>query len=260
MKLSIVTVTFNSAATLKDTIESVLSQTYDDYEYLIIDGASKDGTVDIIRSYEPLFKGKMRWISEKDQGIYDAMNKGIRMASGDVVGILNSDDFYYRDDVLSRVAETFNKNQDIGCTIGDLCFVDSKNTKKIVRYYSSEGWKPSLFKWGLEPPHPTFYCRKSNYEKFGYYKLDYKIGADYELMTRFLAVAKIPYVYIPMNMLCMRIGGESTKNWYNVLIVNNKEAVRACRENGVRTNLLMILCKYIFKIKGYFHLNHRLTA
>lgn len=253
VKISIVTVTFNSVATLKDTIESVLAQSYENYEYLVIDGASKDGTVDIIKSYEPLFGGKMKWVSEKDQGIYDAMNKGIRMASGDVVGILNSDDFFRDRSVISRIAEVFDKKSDIGCTIADLCFVDSGDTSKVVRYYSSAGWRPELFKWGVEPPHPTFYCRKAIYEKLGYYKLDYKIGADYELMTRFLLVAAVPYEYIPMNMLCMRIGGASTKNLYNILIINNKEAVRACRENGVKTNLPMILCKYVYKIKGYLH-------
>lgn len=253
MKISLITVTYNSARTIKDTIESVLSQTYEDYEYLVIDGASKDNTMDIVRSYEALFKGKLKWVSESDRGIYDAMNKGIRLSSGDVVGLLNSDDFFRDRDVLSRVAEVFDKKPDIGCTIADLCFVDSEDTSKVVRYYSSAGWHPGLFRWGVEPPHPTFYCRKAIYEKLGYYKLDYKIAADYELMIRFLLVAGVPYEYLPMNMLCMRMGGESTKNLYNILIVNNKEAVRACRENGVKTNLPMILCKYIYKIKGYLH-------
>ena len=156
MKLSLITVTFNSAGTIKDTIENVLAQTYEDYEYLIIDGASKDGTVDIIKSYEPLFKGKMKWISEKDKGMYDGINKGIRMATGDVVGIINSDDFYHRADIFSIINKAFEESPSVQSIYGDVRFVRPDNLDKTVRYYSSKNFKPSKFRWGWMPAHPTF--------------------------------------------------------------------------------------------------------
>lgn len=251
MNVSIITATYNSGATVKDTIVSVLSQNYPNIEYIIIDGDSKDDTLNIVRQYEPLFNGRMKWISEKDNGIYDAMNKGIRLATGDVVGILNSDDFFRSNDVIANIAEEFIKDETLDCTIADLCFIDNNDKKKIVRYYSAKGWKPSYLRWGLEPPHPTFYCKKSVYNRLGLYKLTYKIGADYELLTRYLLAGRIKYKYIPMNMVCMRLGGVSTGGLKNVLIVNNIEAVRACRENGIYTNIFFIFFKYFNKIKGY---------
>lgn len=248
MKISIVTASYNSCATIEDTIKSVLSQTYHDIEYIVVDGASKDGTMDIVRKYEPMFNGRMKWVSEKDKGIYDAMNKGIRLASGDVVGLLNSDDFYKNNDVIERVANEFEKDLSLDCTFADLCFVDKTDTSKIVRYYSGKNWKPSKLRFGQAPPHPTFYCKRELYEKYGYYRLDYQIAADHELLTRFLLVNGIKYKYIPMNMICMRVGGESTKNWHNVLIVNNKEQVKACRDNGVNTCLFNVMLKYFPKV------------
>ena len=147
MKISVITVTFNSGKTVKDTIESVLKQKYDDYEYLVIDGGSKDNTVDIIKEYEPKFEGKMRWVSEKDKGMYDGINKGIRMATGDVVGIINSDDFYHRDDIFDVIAKSFEENPGVQAIYGDVRFVNPDNLEKTVRYYSSKHWKPWRFRF-----------------------------------------------------------------------------------------------------------------
>lgn len=247
MKLSLITVTFNSAGTIKDTIESVLAQTYEDYEYLIIDGASKDGTVDIIKSYEPLFKGKMKWISEKDKGMYDGINKGIRMATGDVVGIINSDDFYHRADIFSIINKVFEESPSVQSIYGDVRFVRPDNLDKTVRYYSSKNFKPSKFRWGWMPAHPTFFTYRKNFEKFGCYKVDYKIAADFELLTRFLRSHALSSKYVPVDFMKMRTGGKSTSglksNW-----VLNKEIVRACKENGIYTNMFMLSLKYFVKV------------
>lgn len=247
MKISIITVTFNSNSTVRDTIESVLSQKYQDYEYLVIDGGSKDSTVDIIKEYEPKFEGKMRWVSEKDKGMYDGINKGIRMATGDVVGIINSDDFYHRTDIFDVIAKSFVENPAVQAIYGDVRFVHPDNLEKTVRYYSSKHWKPWRFRFGFMPAHPTFFTYKENFEKYGYYQYDYHIAADYELLTRHLYTNKVPAKYIPVDFMKMRTGGRSTNGWKaNVLL--NKEIVRACKENGIYTNMPMLFLKYFIKV------------
>lgn len=247
MKISIVTVTFNSAATIKDTIESVLKQDYKDYEYLIVDGGSKDKTVDLIKEYEPKFEGRIKWISEKDKGMYDGINKGIRMATGDVVGIINSDDFYHRTDIFDIIAKTFEDNKDVQAIYGDVRFVHPDNLEKTVRYYSSKHWKPWRFRFGFMPAHPTFFTYKENFEKYGFYQYDYHIAADYELLIRHLYTNKVPAKYIPVDFMKMRTGGRSTNGWQaNVLL--NKEIVRACKENGIWTCMPLLFMKYFIKV------------
>ena len=247
MKISIITVTFNSAETLPDTIESVLRQDYDDYEYLVIDGGSKDATVDIIKQYEPRFGGKMRWISEPDRGMYDGINKGIRMATGDVVGIINSDDFYHRNDIFRIINSSFEENPGIQAIYGDVRFVTPDNLDKTVRYYSSAKFKPAKFRWGWMPAHPTFFTYRSNFDKYGLYKTDYHIAADYELLIRFLYTNHLPARYIPVDFMKMRTGGRST-NGIKSNIVLNQEIVRGCRENGIYTNMAMLFLKYFVKV------------
>lgn len=247
MNISIITVTFNSAETLPDTIESVLRQDYDDYEYLVIDGGSKDATVDIIKQYEPRFGGKMRWISEPDRGMYDGINKGIRMATGDVVGIINSDDFYHRYDIFRIINSSFEENPGIQAIYGDVRFVTPDNLDKTVRYYSSAKFKPAKFRWGWMPAHPTFFTYRSNFDKFGLYKIDYRIAADYELLIRFLYTNHLPARYIPVDFMKMRTGGRST-NGIKSNIVLNQEIVRGCRENGIYTNMAMLFLKYFVKV------------
>ncbi|RIW14373.1 glycosyltransferase [Algoriphagus lacus] len=242
MKVSIITVTFNSSETLQDTINSISFQDYPDLEYIIVDGKSKDGTVDIIKNNLDVVS---KWISEPDKGLYDAMNKGIRMATGDIVGIINSDDFYHRPDAISQLVNTF---QEFGaqCVYADVRFVKPENLEKTVRYYHSSRFAPHKFKRGLMPAHPTFFTYRKNFEKFGYYKTDYKIAADFELLVRFLHKHKLSYQYLPLDLMKMRTGGLSTKSWKSNIIIN-QEDLRACRENGLETNYFWLYSRYFKK-------------
>lgn len=244
MKISLITVTYNSAGSLRDTIESILRQTYKDVEYIIVDGLSQDGTVDIVREYEQVFGGRMRWISEKDKGLYDAMNKGINMATGDIVGILNSDDFFTSNTVLQSVAEAFF--DDIDAVYGDIHFVRPSDLSKSVRYYSSRNFRPWALRFGYMPAHPSFYARRELFEKYGVYSLNYRLAADYEMMVRLFRKAKIRYKYLPIDMVTMRTGGMSTRSVRNRLQLTVEDA-KACRENGMYSNFLMCSCKYITK-------------
>lgn len=247
MKISVVTVTFNSEKTIACTIESVLNQKYDDYEYLVIDGGSKDTTVDIIKEWEPKFNGKMRWISERDKGMYDGINKGIRMATGDVVGIINSDDFFHRNDIFEKINDAFVSNPDVEAIYGDVRFVNPDNLEKTVRYYSSKNWAPWRFRFGFMPAHPSFYTKRENFEKYGYYQYDYHIAADYELLIRHLYTNKVPSKYIPLDFMKMRTGGRSTDG-IKANIRLNKEIVRACSENGIWTCMPLLFLKYFVKV------------
>jgi glycosyltransferase involved in cell wall biosynthesis len=247
MKVSLLTVSYNSATTIKDTIESIRSQEYKDIEYIVVDGNSKDETVGIIKSYDSFIA---KWVSEPDRGIYDAMNKAIQLATGDVVGILNSDDFYFNSQVISQVVQAF-EDQSIDVVFGDLIFVDPANLSKIVRKYSSAGWHPAKFARGFMPAHPTVFIRRKYYEQFGLFKIDYKIAADYELLIRFLYVNKLKYKYLPLTMVKMRRGGVSSRSWKSNIILNN-EIIRACSENGIRTNVFKIYPKYFTKLFELF--------
>lgn len=244
MKISIITVTYNSAATVRDTIESVLSQTYNNIEYIIIDGNSKDNTLDIVKEYGERIS---KVVSEPDKGIYDAMNKGISMATGDVVGILNSDDFYHTNDIITKIANAFIEDKTIHSVFGDVRFVNPENLNKTVRYYSSKNFSPARFRFGFMPAHPTFFTYKKYFDELGYYKTDYKIAADYELLIRFLYVRRISYQYIPLDFMKMRTGGASTRSFKSNIILN-REIVRACTENGIYTNFPLLFLKYFIKI------------
>ncbi|RHL11659.1 MULTISPECIES: glycosyltransferase family 2 protein [Bacteroides] len=250
MMISLITVTYNSERTLRDTIQSVLNQTYSDIEYIVIDGLSKDCTVDIIREYEPLFQGRLKWKSEKDNGLYDAMNKGISMSTGDIVGIINSDDFYHRRDIISKIVETF-QNKKIQAAYGDVRFVNPDNLGKTVRYYSSGSFSLRRFRYGFMPAHPTFFTYRKYFEEFGYYKTDYRIAADYELLVRFLHTHQLKTAYIPLDFMKMRTGGISTASIKSNIILN-KEIVRACSENGIWTCMPLLFLKYFIKIFELF--------
>lgn len=246
MKISIITATYNSEATIADTINSVLSQDYSDIEYLVIDGGSSDGTLDIVKANAPRFDGKLRWVSESDRGIYDAMNKGIRMATGDIIGILNSDDYYTSNDVLSTYADAF-KTSKVDAVYGDIHFIREGQPHKIARYYSSKIFRPALLRFGFMPAHPSFYVRRSVYEQAEFYSLDYKIGADFEMMVRLFKKHRISYKYIQKDMVTMRMGGASTSGVgsHRLLL---KEDARACRENRIYSNTFLISLKYFYKI------------
>lgn len=250
MKISLITVTYNAGGVLCCAIESALHQTYSNLEYIIVDGASKDNTLDIIRAYEPQFQGRMKWISEPDRGLYDAMNKGIRMATGDVVGILNSDDFFTSNDVLEKVAECFADN-DVDAVYGDIHFVRSDDLNRCVRYYSSRIFRRGLMRLGFIPAHPSFYCRRECFEKYGCYKTDYKIAADFDLLLRFIYVHRIRIKYLPVDMVTMRLGGASTSGLKSRMTCM-KEHLRSFRENGVKTNRFLLSLRYFYKLTEYF--------
>jgi glycosyltransferase involved in cell wall biosynthesis len=246
-KVSVITVSYNSAATIADTVNSVLTQTFPDIEYIVVDGASTDGSKEIVVYYGNKIS---KFISEPDKGIYDAINKGIRLATGDIIGILNSDDFFYDNQVIEKVVKTFSENN-IDSVIGDVQFVDPLKTSKVVRYYSSKHFSLKKFKYGYMPPHPSFYVKRELFEKLGYYKTDYKIAADYELIMRYLLTNKVRYKYIEFPVVSMRSGGISNKSLRSNYTLN-KEIARACRENGVRTNFFFIYSKYFTKIFQFF--------
>lgn len=245
MKITIITTTYNSASTLRDTMESVLAQTHKDIEYWVIDGGSEDDTLGLIKEYESLFDGRMKWISEPDNGLYDALNKGISRATGDVVGILNSDDFYTSPTVLEQVAAGFS--DDVDAVYGDIHFVRPSDLGKCVRYYSSKLFRPWALRFGFMPAHPSFYVRREVYERCGGYALDYKLAADYDMMVRLLYKEKIRCRYLSVDMVTMRTGGMSTKNVRNRLLLT-KEDVKACRRYGLYSNFLMCSCKYAVKL------------
>ena len=243
MKVSIITVVYNGQATIADAIRSVLSQDYPDIEYIVIDGASTDGTQKIVQSFSDRIT---KFISEPDRGIYDAMNKGIALATGEIIGILNADDFYADRTIISHVVEQFQHNS-VDSIFGDLIYVRSDNLEKVVRYYSSAKFHPRQFAYGWMPAHPTFFVKRSAYEQYGLFKTDYKIAADYEILTRFLAKHQLSYRYLPKVMVKMRTGGVSTTNWKSNWILN-REIIRGCAENGIHTNLPKVLSKYFTKV------------
>lgn len=256
MTITLITVCYNSVAVIQTAIESVLRQTWRDIEYLVVDGGSTDGTVEVIREYEAKFQGRMRWITEPDEGMYDAINKGIRMAAGDVIGILNADDILVSDEIVGRVAEAFEYNT-LDVLYGDIRFVADRRggtleeirTEKTVRYYSSRYFRPWLARFGYLPAHPSFYCRKKAFEQLGGYRTDYRIAADHELMIRFLVRGRLAYRYMPDVFVVMRLGGVSTRSAENTLVLN-RENIRACRMNGIYSDPFFQLGKYLFKIPG----------
>lgn len=246
MKISLITATYNSEKSLRDTFNSVLLQDYENIEYIVIDGSSQDSTLDIVKEYELKFKGNMRWISESDNGLYDALNKGIKMASGEIVGILNSDDFFTETNILSNISKTF-KEKNCDAVYGDIHFVDPNDLTKCVRYYSSSVFKRELMRIGFMPAHPTFYTYKENFEKYGYYKTDYKIAADFELLLRFIYVNNIKIKYIPLDFVTMRTGGMSTESMNSRKVIM-REHIRAFKENGLFVNRVILSMRYPYKV------------
>lgn len=246
MKITVITVTYNRAYVIKDAIEGVLKQKYKNYEYIVVDGASSDNTIEILKEYEPKFDGRMRWISEPDKGLYDAINKGIRMATGDVVGIVNSDDYFHRDDTLDVIANAFESDE-VNAIYADERIVDDQN--KTLCYDRGNYFRTWMYRIGLMPGHASFYAKKELFEKYGYYKTDYKITADYELMLRFAYINRVKMKYIPEALLSFRTGGVSTQLSQKKRL--HKEQVRACRENGLFCIQPMIWIKYLFKAYLY---------
>lgn len=241
--VSIITVCFNSAQTIRETIESVLMQDYPAIEYIIVDGGSVDGTVDIVRKYAQQIDV---FICEPDRGIYDAMNKGIRAATGEVVGMLNSDDFYADRHAVSELMNALCE-RDVEAVFADLVYVDPADTSRVRRYYDSGRWRPSRFRFGWMPAHPTFFIKRTWYARYGLFSLDYRIAADFEMLVRLLHTGRASYTHVGRPMVRMRAGGTSTSGLKHSLLLN-REIVRACRANGIWTTLPLVLLKIPAKL------------
>lgn len=246
MKVSIVTVVYNGSATIADAIRSVVAQSYPDIEYIVIDGASKDATLDIVRSFG---NSVTRLVSEKDKGLYDAMNKGVGMATGDIIGILNADDFYLDGEVIAKVVRRF---QDAACdgVYGDLLYVDPVDTDKIVRTWKSGQHYSNSFLYGWMPPHPTFFVKRTVYEKYGNFNLTLKSAADYEIMLRFIYKYKIKLAYLPEVIVKMRTGGTSNSSLKNRLRANGEDRM-AWQINGLKPLFFTTWLKPIRKISQF---------
>jgi glycosyltransferase involved in cell wall biosynthesis len=242
IKLSIITVCYNSDKTIRDTIESVLSQKLKNFEYIIVDGDSSDNTLKIISDYK---KAITTVISEKDSGIYDAINKGIQMSTGNIIGILNSDDIFADDMVLSNIYNHFSYYPSCDAIIADVHFINDSG--RTIRKYSSKNWNIDKFKWGSMPPHPSFYCKKELFDIHGFYSTSFKIASDYELLIRFMKVNSINFMYLPIVIAKMKLGGISTKGLSSTLLLN-KEIYMACKMNNIKTNFFYIYSKYFKKI------------
>lgn len=247
MKISVITVVYNGAKTIGDAIDSILGQTHKDIEYIVIDGASKDNTMDIVRSYGNRIS---KVVSEPDKGIYDAMNKGIRLATGGVVAILNSDDMYADTTVLERVAQKFEKDSELGCTYGDLDYVAQNDTSKVVRAWRSREYRPGLFKKGWMPAHPTLFVRKGVYDKYGSFIVKLGISADYEIMLRLLEKERVKSAYIPHVMVKMRTGGHSNRSLKQI-IKGNLEVLKSWKINGMRVPYSIFFKKPLSKLKQF---------
>jgi len=228
-KFSIITVGLNSAATIRDTIESVLAQDYPDIEYIVVDGASQDGTMRIVQEYDDRIA---RAVSAPDKGVYDAMNTGIELATGDIIGFINSDDFYASNTVISSVAALFGKNVATDAVYGDLCYVRKDDVSKVVRYWRSSSFVPGAFARGWCPPHPTFFLRRSVYERFGGFDPEFPVAGDVELMMRLLERHKIVSEHVPEIWVRMRTGGQTNRSIRNV-IRQNRRIMAAIRKHGL---------------------------
>ena len=278
MIVTLITACYNSAKTIRTAIESVLSQTGVDVEYIVVDGGSTDGTVSLLHEYEAKIGMRyggcgmresacstcstwltFKWISEPDSGMYDAINKGIKMATGDIVGILNADDVLASETTLARIAEKFDHvehAEQVDCVYADIRFVKEGETvealraAKTVRYCSAKRWRPWMFRFAAMVPHPSFYVRRECFERLGEYSLDYRICSDFELELRFLGIAKLRSAYLPECVVVMRMGGASTAGWRSNVEIN-KEDLRALSAHGIWSCLPLIYLKYLFKIWGF---------
>jgi glycosyltransferase involved in cell wall biosynthesis len=239
VKISIVTACYNSARTIADTLDSVIAQSYPDIEHVVVDGGSTDGTLDAVaRHGERIAK----LISERDRGIYDALNKGIAASSGDVIAFLHSDDVYADADVVRQVVRQIS-SESLDALYGDAAFVKGDDFQRVVRVYSSRWFRPSRIGWGWMPAHPALFLSRRLFQQYGPFKTDYAIAGDFEFVARVFARPTFRYAYLPRVLVKMRLGGSSTKGWRSTITLN-QEVLRACRENGIPSNYLKILSKY----------------
>ncbi len=246
MTISVITVCYNSCSTLEETMRSVLSQSWQDLDYIVVDGGSSDGSLELIQRYEALFAGRMRWISEPDEGIYDAMNKGIALAQGDIIGFLNSDDRYQSELVLQHIAETFEKSPEIDAVHGDLDYVN--HAGDIIRYWRGTPYRPGAFQRGWMPAHPTFYCKATCFQLYGYFDTSIGSAADFELMLRFIEKQHITTLYIPLKCVYMRNGGSST-NGLRAVLRNMRQNRQAFSKNCIPCPLYYPVVRILKRLK-----------
>lgn len=244
MKVSIITATYNSSTYISDCVKSVNDQTYKNIEHIIIDGASKDNTLEIINSIPNRI---IKIVSDKDKGIYDAMNKGIYAATGDIVGILNSDDFFTDKDAITKIVKEFVDNPNLEGVYTNLYYVKQDNPEIIVRHWVSEPFKERSFFKGWHPPHPTLYMRRTVYEKYGLFDLNFSLAADFELMLRYFERYKIKTKYLPISTIRMRLGGATSKSFENIK-KQNIECIEAFRTNGFKAPMLYPIYRLIPKL------------
>lgn len=247
MKVSIVTAALNAEGTIEDSIKSVLRQTYDNIEYIIIDGKSTDATMEIVNKYRNRIS---RIISEPDQGLYDAMNKGLKFATGEIAGLLHADDSLAVDNAVERIAKIFAEKE-IDCLWGDLVYVNRTDPGRVLRYWKSSGYSEGLIKRGWMPPHPTFFVKRWVYEKYGFFNTDFKFAADYELILRFLHKHRISGYYIPEVLVRMRAGGLTNRSIINI-IKKSLEDYQALKANRLNGRIRLLMRKNISKIPQFF--------
>ena len=247
MKISVITVCYNSALTIKNTLESVALQRYKDFEHLIVDGGSTDGTLEIIRAWSG---HPVRLTSESDEGIYDAMNKGIKLATGDVVAFLNADDFYKDADVLARVARVMQAEQ-LDALYGDVEFFRPGQQDIVARRYNSGRFTAGRLGWGWMPAHPALFVRRALFERYGVFRTDYRIAGDFEFIARVFKHPELRHRHLPESLVRMQLGGISTSGWRATLQLN-REMMRACRANAIPTNWVKMLLRYPVKALEFF--------
>jgi glycosyltransferase involved in cell wall biosynthesis len=244
MKITIITVCYNSANTLEKTILSVAGQSYKNIEYIIVDGNSKDKTLSIIQNHENKIT---KWISEPDKGLYDAMNKGIALATGDIIGILNSDDTFYSDTIIEEIAAFHSKNT-IDASVGNI--MQHTEDGKVVRIYSSKYWSPEKLKIGYMPPHPSIFFKRALFKELGFYELGFIIGADYELITRFFLKGKISWKYSGITTTAMLVGGLSSSGRISYNLIT-KEIQKALHMNDIVFSAFKIRMRFAWKVIGF---------
>lgn len=253
MKISVITACYNSEATIRDAIESVLSQTWNDIEYIVVDGASTDGTMGIVREYGDRIS---QVVSEPDKGIYDALNKGVQTATGDLVGFLHSDDLFASASVLSRIASDAGDGDGRGelvcdAVYGDLNYVSASDTSKVVRRWTSRPFSTELLSRGWMPPHPTLYLKREIYRELGGFDLSYRIAADYESILRYFSQPALKPLYIPETLVTMRLGGVSNGSFSGILR-KSREDLRALRKNSISHPLKALAWKNLSKLPQFF--------
>lgn len=244
MKFSIITVVYNAKDTIERTIKSVIKQKNVEIQYILIDGASNDGTIEILKANMSVFD---TFISESDGGIYDAMNKGIALANGNIINFLNADDYYNDEYVLSKVARLFS-TEEVDVVFGDLIYFSMKNPNKVTRYYSGKNFTSNSLKYGLMPPHPATFIKRNVYENYGLFDTNFKIAGDFEFILRIFFYNKVKYKHLPEILIRMQSGGISNKNFSSALIIN-KEIIYAFDINKIKVNKFMLLIRYFIKLK-----------